>query len=108
MQAQGLVQEKNLGQVVSQFTHQPPLSSTPSEVVITTGSGHTVVVGGTGTSTGSVSAGKATQGKHGQEVSAPTASPTVAGPQGLVWGNPAMAGATASKVRGERTPRVGK
>jgi hypothetical protein len=70
MHAQGLVQEKNLGQVVSQFTHQPPISSAPSEMVITTGSGHTVVVGGTGTSTGSVSAGKETQGEHGQEVSA--------------------------------------
>jgi hypothetical protein len=70
MHAQGLVQEKNLGQVVRTYQHQQRTPSPSSEIVITTGSGRTEVVGGTGTSTGSVAAGKETQGKHGQEVSA--------------------------------------
>jgi hypothetical protein len=66
MQAQGLVQEKNLGQVVRTY---PPHQRTPapaSEIVITTGSGRTVVVGDTGKPTGSVSSGKGAKSDHGQ------------------------------------------
>lgn len=58
MQAQGLVQEKNLGQVVRTY---PPHQRTPSpagEIVITTGSGRTVVTGGTSKSIGSAAPGK--------------------------------------------------
>jgi hypothetical protein len=66
MQAQGLVQEKNLGQVVRTY---PPHQRTPApagEIVITTGSGRTVVGGGTGKSPGSVAAGKGATHDHGQ------------------------------------------
>jgi hypothetical protein len=66
MHAQGLVQEKNLGQVVRTY---PPHQRTPSptaEIVITTGGGRTDVVGGTGKSTGSVSTGNGATRDHGQ------------------------------------------
>jgi hypothetical protein len=66
LRAQGLVQEKNLGQVVRTY---PPHQRTPSpagEIVITTGSGRTDVVGGTGKSTGSVATGKGAKSDHGQ------------------------------------------
>jgi hypothetical protein len=66
MQAQGLVQEKNLGQVVRTY---PPHQRTPApsgEIVITTGSGRTVVVGDTGKSTGSVPSAKGAKHDHGQ------------------------------------------
>jgi hypothetical protein len=70
MQTQGLVQEKNLGQVVQTYQHQPRTTAPSSEVVITTGSGKTVVSGNAGKSKGSVSAGKGTKGDHGQGSSA--------------------------------------
>jgi hypothetical protein len=70
MQAQGLVQEKSLGQVVRTY---PPHQRTPSpagEIVITTGSGRTEVVGGTGTSTGSVATGKGATHEPGSRTGA--------------------------------------
>jgi hypothetical protein len=58
LRAQGLVQEKNLGQVVRTYPPHQRTPSPPGEIVITTGSGRTEVVGGTSHATGSVAAGK--------------------------------------------------
>jgi hypothetical protein len=66
MQAQGLVQEKNLGQVISTYSHQHRPATPSSEVVITIGSGRTEVVGGTGKSTKLGSSGKGANSDHGQ------------------------------------------
>jgi hypothetical protein len=58
LQAQGLIQEKNLGQVVRTYAPHQRTPAPPGQIVITTGSGRTDVVGGTGKSTGSVATGK--------------------------------------------------
>jgi hypothetical protein len=58
MKAQGLVQEKNLGQVVSKYSAKP-------KTQITTGSGRTHVIGGKGKPEGSASAGKSLKGNEG-------------------------------------------
>jgi hypothetical protein len=70
MQAQGLVQEKNLGQVVRTYPPQPRTPASAGEIVITTGSGRTEVVGGTSHATGSVSAGKGTTHDPGSSAGA--------------------------------------
>lgn len=75
MKAQGLVQEKNLGQVVSRANHAaratPPASSssTSSGTMITTGSGRTHVVGAKGKSEGAMSRGKGSLDDNGQRTS---------------------------------------
>jgi hypothetical protein len=53
MQTQGLVQERNLGQVVRTYQPHHRMPSPAGEIVITTGSGRTAVVGGPGNATGS-------------------------------------------------------
>lgn len=57
MKSQGLVEERNLGQVVSRFNHHRTSSGSPG-TLITTGSGRTHAVGGNGKPERSVSAGK--------------------------------------------------
>jgi hypothetical protein len=88
MQAQGLVQEKNLGQVVRTYQYQPRTTAPSSEVVITTGSGKTVVTGNPSKSTGAVSTGKGAKSDHGEGSSA-GASTAGKGHHGVVHGGAA-------------------
>ncbi len=66
MQSQGLIQEKNLGQVVSKFEHQKHILSASSGVVITTGSGRPVFVDvkKSGYAAGPSAKGQAAANKH--------------------------------------------
>ncbi len=65
MKAQGLVQDKNLGQVVSQFNHESHTSRS-SATLITTGSGKTVRVGGEAGSERAAGFGKGLGGGEGE------------------------------------------
>ncbi len=78
MKAQGLIQDKNLGQVVSTFNHRHETSltsatrhhrasSTSSGTSITTGSGRPRVVGGKAKTEGSASSGKGFPDERGRE-----------------------------------------
>ncbi len=71
MKAQGLVQEKNLGQVVSKFSRQ----STPSSTTIISGTGRTRVEGGAGFG----HSGKASSGGDAVGASSGSAGSTAGG-----------------------------
>jgi hypothetical protein len=111
-----LVEETSLGQVVRTYEPHQRTPSPSAETVMTMGDGQIVGTGGTSHATGSVAAGKGATHDHNQASHTGTSRAgkshtvlaTLAWPQGPVWGNPAMAGATASHVRGGRTLCFGK
>jgi hypothetical protein len=108
LQAQGLVQEKNLGQVVRTYSPHQRTPAPSGEVVITTGSGRTEVGGARANRRGQSPQGKAPNTTMARGAApgprwparTTTASAMVAGAQEPAWGNPATGGAAASKGRG--------
>jgi osmotically inducible lipoprotein OsmB len=111
-----LVEEKNLGQVVRTYEPHQRTPSPSAETVMTMGDGQIVGTSGMSHATGSVAAGKGATHVHnqGSHTGASRAGKSHHGighagvASGAGVGKSSHGGATASHVRGGRTPRFGK